>query len=403
MGEVARSGSTTYHAATVEAGRSEVSQGLRVAAVAPLTVNGGRRVGTNVELFGRVCRSRAPVLPALLTVSLAAPPVSATQNAPKGFWSDPSPLSIEIEADLYGLRVEDRHPDAAPRPGVLRVLSDPPSEVRVLLETRGRFRLDRSNCRYPPLRVTILADSVERLPAALADFGRRARLVWSCRPGQEDLVRLEYAAYRIRGALDHWTYRVRPAKARFIDRSGRDETHETWVFFREGNAHLRPRLGVEEVELPDSVAVDPAVISQVPAALNEVFQYLIGNTDWSVSARHNQRLVVTPLGEYRTVPYDFDSSGFVDAPYATPGSYLPTTDVTERLFRGLCRPSAVYIQAIEKIAAEEPALLAVIDSIPELSEGRAREARRYLSEFFREARRPDRLARYFGSACQERN
>lgn len=339
---------------------------------------------------------------ALFVLFLSASPIRAVQ-APPDFWTDDSLLQVEILADLYGIRVEDRTPGAEPRRGVLRLLGPSPAEVPILLETRGRFRLDPDNCRYPPLRITILNDSVAVLPPALEGFGRRARLVWSCRPGQEDLVRREYAAYKLRGALDEWAYRVRPAALRFIDESGRDDPRDTWIFFREGNAHLRPRLGVEEVDLPDSIAVDSGVISQVPAALNEVFQYMIGNTDWSVSARHNQRLVVTSNGEYRTIPYDFDSSGLVDAPYATPGSYLPTTEVTERIFRGLCRPGPVYVQAIERLATREDSLQAIIDHVPGISEGSGREAREYLAEFFRDARSPERLARYFGSACQARN
>ena len=340
---------------------------------------------------------------AVLAYGILVSPVRAVQR-PADFWTDSTLLRVEIEADLHGIRVDDRNPGADVRRGVLRLAgSSAAEEVPILLETRGRFRLDPDNCRYPPLRVTILHDSVDALPSALEGFGRRARLVWSCRPGQEDLVRLEYVAYKLRGELDDWTYHVRPAAARFIDESGRDDPRDTWVFFREGNAHLRPRLGVEEVDIPDSIAVDPGVVSQMPAALNEVFQYMIGNTDWSVSARHNQRLVVTEEGEYRTIPYDFDFSGLVNAPYATPGSYLPTTEVTERIFRGLCRPEPVYVQVIEELVGRETSLLAVVDAVPGLSEGSARDARRYLTEFFRDARSPVRLARYFRSACQERN
>ena len=157
----------------------------------------------------------------VLLISTSVGPV-AGQVPNHDFWLDRTLLRIEIETDLYSLRVDDRQPGAGERTGVLRILGDSVSEVSILLETRGRFRLDPDNCRYPPLRITIVGDSVEGIPPELSGFGRRARLVSSCKSGQEDIVRLEYSAYRLRRVLDEWTYLVRPASARFIDSTGRD-------------------------------------------------------------------------------------------------------------------------------------------------------------------------------------
>ncbi len=54
------------------------------------------------------------------------------------------------------------------------------------------------------------------------------------------------------------------------------------------------------------------------AILVDVFQYLIGNTDWSGVEMHNMELFQTPAGVYATIPYDFDFSGIIDARYAEP-------------------------------------------------------------------------------------
>ena len=48
-----------------------------------------------------------------------------------------------------------------------------------------------------------------------------------------------------------------------------------------------------------------------------IFQYLVGNGDWSHTHFHNVKLMRVGF-EYFPVPYDFDFTGFVDAPYATP-------------------------------------------------------------------------------------
>ncbi len=50
-----------------------------------------------------------------------------------------------------------------------------------------------------------------------------------------------------------------------------------------------------------------------------LFQYMIGNVDWSISELHNVKLLkVNEFSEDLpyAVPYDFDYAGFVDASYA---------------------------------------------------------------------------------------
>jgi hypothetical protein len=52
-----------------------------------------------------------------------------------------------------------------------------------------------------------------------------------------------------------------------------------------------------------------------------VFQYMIGNTDWSVPYLHNIRILSFDAQTIPSVvPYDFDHAGIVNAPYALPRS-----------------------------------------------------------------------------------
>ena len=75
-----------------------------------------------------------------------------------------------------------------------------------------------------------------------------------------------------------------------------------------------------------------------------VFQYMIGNTDWSVSAFHNIKRIFRddstslPIA----VPYDFDYAGAIASHYAAPHESLSITNVRQRLFRGFCRPQGEY-------------------------------------------------------------
>ena len=66
---------------------------------------------------------------------------------------------------------------------------------------------------------------------------------------------------------------------------------------------------------------------------------MIGNTDWSVKALHNIKLISRSSPQKPVaVPYDFDNAGLVNAPYALPAEYLGVNSVTERVYNGYYRP-----------------------------------------------------------------
>jgi hypothetical protein len=84
------------------------------------------------------------------------------------------------------------------------------------------------------------------------------------------------------------------------------------------------------------------------SVLVAMFNFMIGNTDWSPAFFHNVDLVRTEDGRYLTVPYDFDFAGTVNARYATVAPLLQEEirRVTQRLYRGFCRDELVYEQAV---------------------------------------------------------
>jgi len=94
-------------------------------------------------------------------------------------------------------------------------------------------------------------------------------------------------------------------------------------------------------------------------ALVYIFQFLMGNTDWSIPAGHNIKMIKSkkPLDQLPyVIPYDFDNAGIVNANYAAPDETLPIKSVRERLYRGFCLDDEViecavnqFIQAKDKI------------------------------------------------------
>jgi hypothetical protein len=137
----------------------------------------------------------------------------------------------------------------------------------------------------------------------------------------------------------------------------------------EGRIVELPRLLFENL---DSDTLMPAMI----------FEYLIGNTDMSIYALHNFRIVQRQDKSLHVVPYDFDYSGLVNAPYAVPlrGSLLKS--VTERFYRGPCRSQELVDPYVAKFVAKKDLVRALPDQIPGFSRLSRDEARSYIDSFY---------------------
>jgi hypothetical protein len=189
----------------------------------------------------------------------------------------------------------------------------------------------------------------------------RLKLVTFCRDrdNYEQNTLKEYLAYRIHNLLTDESFQVRLASITYLDVAGRDSPVERWGFVIEANEELAARLGGEVWE-PEEDVVNPGRIPTPSAISVALFQYFIGNTDFSIYARHNMVLVDSSDRGVVAVPYDFDWSGLVSAPYATPDASLGTRTVRDRLYRELCRPGVdfqAYFAHYQSKRAEIEALI----------------------------------------------
>ena len=252
----------------------------------------------------------------------------------------------------------------------------------IRLSPRGITRLRKETCQFPPLRV----DFTGAPPAASLFAGqRRLKLVTHCRPaeGLQQYLLLEYSAYRLYNQLTPLSFRARLAQVDYVEDNGKPVTSRLG-FFIEDLDDVARRNGMREAKVGARIPV--ASINPADAARFAIFQYLISNLDWAMQAGpagdtccHNSRLIA-PAGSamLATVPYDFDYSGFVDAPYAVPPEGVNVASVKSRRYRGFCRHNAEALRAAAEIRAQRPALLAVLSQIPQLNEGTRRRAAAFL-------------------------
>jgi hypothetical protein len=209
----------------------------------------------------------------------------------------------------------------------------------VRISTRGRSRLEA--CQFPPLSLTVKKRSAK---GTVFEGQKNLKMVTHCRSNAtfKSYVRQEYGIYRAFNVLTDVSYRVRPFNVTYRDsENGSAEIRER-AFFIESIGEIAERTQFErqKVRRVEVTQLDPAY-----ATLHTLFQFMVGNTDWSVKMApddsdccHNGRVLSSP-GEsvgWMVVPYDFDQSGIVNPRYAAPAPQLGISTVRQRLFRGRC-------------------------------------------------------------------
>lgn len=292
------------------------------------------------------------------------------------------PIHITIRAALGNLTRNRQDPNP-----IAGTLTDPSGQqLPVTLGLRGITRRSSDTCDFPPLRVTFTTPPA---PSSVFAHQKRLKLVTHCRnnPGFQQYVLLEYSAYRMLNVLTPRSFRVRLANIDYVNADGRPVTSRIGYFIEE-LSKVAKRNGMKDTHAPARIPVPD--LSPEDAARYALFQHMIANHDWSMRAGpqgtdccHNAKLI-GPLAPGSTIPipYDFDYSGFVSAPYATPPDELHISSVRERLYRGYCMHNAATIAAARQFTAARPQLVAAITSTPGLEPRVQQRAIAFLDPFF---------------------
>ena len=135
-------------------------------------------------------------------------------------------------------------------------------------------------------------------------------------------------------------------------------------------------------------------------ALMGLLQYMVGNTDFSFTARHNLEFV-NRRGVIYPIIFDYDQAGVINAAYAIPDPSLGTRKVTERVYRGLCVPVDTLMSVLEELKAKRPQIEALYrDELGKLMGGMmASSAQRFLKGFYSEIENPRNVERYIVQQC----
>jgi hypothetical protein len=326
------------------------------------------------------------VAPAAQQATAADPPVLFREDAP---------LVLRLATDLRAL-LKDRGDDRKEHKARLhyRTPTGDTGSVNVDVRTRGIFRLKK--CDFPPLRLDFPKSKLEATPF---EGQNKLKLVTHCRASRspyEQNVLQEYALYRAFNAVTPLSYRTRVARVTYVD-TARPDSLTYYAFLIEPDDALAERSGGEAYEADNihDLRIEPETITQLA-----VFQYLIGNTDWSVWKRHNIAIAKKPDGVLLAFPYDFDFAGVIAAPYAVPAPQLSIKSVRDRLYRGFCQPDTVVAVVLARFRAAKDAIYAAVRAVPDLDPREARQMTDYFDGFYRTVEDPKAARREFTQNCR---
>jgi hypothetical protein len=326
--------------------------------------------------------------PLLAQAPDSVPPLFATS----------APLVFTLDTDLRRL-LRDRGNDRKEHGATLRYVAEGGDTVslHVDLRTRGLFRLKQ--CAFPPLRLDFPASRVKGTTFAGQD---KLKLVTHCRASQspyEQNILQEYVLYRIFNVLTERSLRARLAHVTYRDSTGHDEPLTRYAVLLENEAQLARRLGTTIVT---SDKVHDLLIEPDDGTLVAMFQYLIGNTDWSIWGLHNIAILkdTSVVVSLYAIPYDYDFAGVISAPYASTPPQLPIKSVRERLYRGFCQPDSVLLPVLAKFRAAKDSIYALYRSVPDLSERNVKQALDYFDAFYRIINDPRAVQREFVRGCR---
>jgi hypothetical protein len=311
---------------------------------------------------------------------LAAPAVAQTTPL---FASD-DPIRLTIRGPVVAI-ARDAEDSTKPRDATL-LMTGTSEAYPIRLSARGITRRKKDVCSFPPLRIEF-----SQKPAATSLFVHQGRLklVTHCQSQEayQQQLLLEYSAYRIFNLLSPTSFRARLATVDYQEPNGK-VTATRWGFFIEDLDDVARRNGMTKAIVGERIASTQLEPRQ--AARVALFEYMIGNLDWSMRAGprgepccHNSRLIGGKgSATFTSVPYDFDYSGLVDASYAVPPEGFGIRSVRSRAYNGFCRLNAETVAAAAEFRARRPAIEALYGQIPGMSDRTRAKALAYLTGFY---------------------
>ncbi len=313
------------------------------------------------------------------------------------WFNDETILDAKLVSDFKFLRKNKFKTAYQPAKFTIYFANGDSASTDVKIKARAEFR--RKHCLFPPFFIKF--DKNEFGSSSVAEFNK-LKLVTHCRsqPAYSQRLHEEYLIYKMYESLTDLSFKTRMLRINYINTGSKSDPGWFYGFFIEDIDQLAQRNNSIEIE-PKSI--HPERTNRYYSTLMPIFQYMIGNTDWSPVYSHNVKLlkqndptIFAPI----TIPYDFDYCGLLDAPYAVPPEKLELPDVTTRYYRGYCRTDEEFQEVFNLFVENKDEIMSLISSWELLDENAKKNDLIYLTQFFEIIENPKMVDRTIKLECQ---
>ena len=253
--------------------------------------------------------------------------------------------------------------------------------IELQLRRRGNYRL--KNCTFPPLKLKIKKASAK---GTIFKGNKRLKMVMPCNAhsSNNNKVVKEYMAYKFYEQLSPYHFKTRLLEIDYTDLKNKNpKNHKFMGFLIEDDKQVAKRHNGNVIKH----RVHPMMQEGVCSVRSAFFQYMIGNTDYSVAYGHNVKLLFIDKNTI-PVPYDFDMSGLVNASYAVVSQInnkpMPIDNVRQRLYRGFKRPNDIFQKVRQEYLSQKDAIFTIIEDCKPMfdNDKEYEKAKEYILSFY---------------------
>ncbi len=237
-----------------------------------------------------------------------------------------------------------------------------------VIEIRPRGNYRRRVCDFPPIKLKFPKKKMKEM-----GLGKHndLKLVSHCLAEEADdqLVMKEYLVYKMFERLSPQKFRVQLVKIHFIDAANLDRYDVRYGILIEDEDEMAERY--EGIVCDDCYGMEDMAFDPHNQTTIQLFQYMIGNHDWSLRLNRNVKILNLETGRKNlAVPYDFDFAQLVNAPYAVQEPvYLP-------------EQNPVFPEVGQQFLDKKEEITLLVDEVPLLTDKNKKIIQKHLKDFY---------------------
>ena len=191
----------------------------------------------------------------------------------------------------------------------------------------------------------------------------------------------EYLAYRAYALLSPTAhFRAQLLRVTYRDGIGTYPDRTDYAILLEDTDEMAARAG--GTELDDAHGLKAERYAAHAEATHALFQYLLGNGDWSLPLHRNVKIISLPDGQLVPVGYDFDFSGWVGAPYASPSRDYGQQSIYQRVYLGYAQSDRTLREVAQEFRSNRRELLQLIGGFELLPKQERVILQRFVQRFY---------------------